>query len=64
MLFYLNLIVLNIALFTDRCTTFNCIGGIVVSLLFSGAVDHGFMPWAKSKTVALVFVASLLSTQH
>jgi hypothetical protein len=43
----------------------NHIGGVMVSVLASGAVDHGFEPrWGKPKTIKLVFVASTLSTQH
>ena len=44
----------------------NCIGGVMVSMLVSSAVDRGFKPhWVKPKTMRLVFVASpLLSTQH
>jgi hypothetical protein len=39
---FLNFIILNLALFTDPCTTFNRIGGVVVSVLASSAVDRGF----------------------
>jgi hypothetical protein len=43
----------------------NRIGGIVVSMLASSAVDRGFVPGrVKPKTMKLVFVAFLQSTQH
>jgi hypothetical protein len=43
----------------------NRIGGIVVSMLASSAVDRGFEPGrVKPKTMKLVFVAFLQSTQH
>ena len=48
----------------DFCNYFilfrNRISGVMVSVLASSAVDRGFEP----KTVKLVFVASLLSTQY
>ena len=44
---------------------FNRIGGVIVSMLASNAVDRGFEPdRVKPKTIKLVFVASPLSTQH
>jgi hypothetical protein len=43
----------------------NHIGGVVVSMLASSAADRGFKPRSgQTKTMKLVFVASLLSTQH
>ena len=43
----------------------NRIGDVMVSVLASIAVDRGFKPGrVKPKTIKLVFVASLLSTQH
>ena len=43
----------------------NYIGGVMVGVLASSAVDHGFEPRScKPKTIELVFVASTLSTQH
>ena len=45
--------------------TLNRIGGVMVSVLASSAVDRGFEPdRVKPKTIKLVFVASPLSTQH
>ena len=45
--------------------TLNRIGGVMVSVLASSAVDCGFEPdRVKPKTIKLVFVASPLSTQH
>ena len=42
---------------------FNRIGGVIVSMLASIAVDRGFKPdRVKPKTIKLVFVASPLST--
>ena len=39
--------------------------GVMVSVFASSAVAHGFKPdRVKPKTLKLVFVASLLSTQH
>ena len=35
---------------------------VMVSILASSAVDHGFQPLVKSKTVKFVFVALLLNT--
>jgi hypothetical protein len=40
------------------------IGGVMVSVLSSNAVDPGFKAPDKTKDYKLVFVASLLSTQH
>ena len=41
------------------------IGGVMVSVLASSAVDRGFDPRrVKPKTITMVFVASPLSTQH
>ena len=41
------------------------IGGVIVSVLASSAVYRGFEPdRVKPKTIKLVFVAPLLSTQH
>ena len=43
----------------------NCIGGVMVSVLASSAVDRGFEPGqVKPKTIKLVCVASPLSTEH
>ena len=43
----------------------NCIGGVLVSVLASGAVDqYSSLGRVKPKTIKLVFVASLLTTQH
>ena len=43
----------------------NRIGGVIVSVLASSAVDRGFEPRSgQTKTIQLVFVASPLSTQH
>ena len=43
----------------------NRIGGVMVSVLASNAVERGFEPGqVKPKTIKLVFVASQLSTQH
>jgi len=42
----------------------NRIGGVMDSVLASNAVDHGLEPRSGQKTVKLVFVASLLSTQQ
>ena len=45
--------------------TLNRIGGVMVSVLASSAVDCGFEPdRVKPKTIKLVFVASPLSTQR
>ena len=45
--------------------TLNRIGGVMVSVLASSAVDRGFEPGrVKPKTIKLVFVASPLSTQQ
>jgi len=45
--------------------TMTRIGGVMVSVLSSGAVDRGFEhDRVKTKTIKLVFVASLLRTQH
>ena len=34
-------------------------------MIGQSVIDHGFEPdWIKQKTITLVFVASLLSTQH
>ena len=44
----------------------NRIGGVMVSMLGSGAVDRGFEPWSdqtKDYTIKLVIAASPLSTQ-
>ena len=41
----------------------NCIAGVMVSVLTSSAVDHGFEV-RSNQTIKLVFVASLLSMQH
>jgi len=38
----------------------NCISGVVVNMVHVNAVYNG----VKQKTIKLVFVASLLSTQH
>ncbi len=49
------------------CTTsfWNRIGGVMVFVLASSAVDRGFeLPSSNQKTIQLVFVVSLLSTQH
>jgi hypothetical protein len=44
---------------------FNHIGGVMVSVLASSAVNRGFEPVrVKPKTKKLVFAASPLSTQH
>ena len=42
------------------------IGGVMVSVLASSVVDHGFESWCSQtkNTITLVFVASLLNTQH
>ena len=43
----------------------NRIGGVMVSVLASSVVDRGFKSWSgQTKTMQLVCVASLLSTQH
>ena len=43
----------------------NRIGGVMVSVLASSAVDRGFEPRSgQTKDYKLVFVASPLSTQH
>jgi len=43
----------------------NRIGGVMVSVLASSAVDRVLEPRSyQSKTIKLVFVASPLSTQH
>ena len=43
----------------------NRIGGVMISVLASSAVDRGFEPRSvKPKTMNLVFVASPLSMQH
>ena len=43
----------------------NHIGGVMVSVLASSAVDRGFEPRSvKSKTIILVFIASSLSMQQ
>ena len=45
--------------------TMTQIGGVMVSVLASGAVDRGFeQDWVKTKTIKLVFVAALLRTKH
>ena len=38
--------------------------GVMVSVLASSAVDRGFGPRVKPRTMHLVFVASPLNTQH
>jgi hypothetical protein len=44
---------------------YNYIGGVMVSLLASSAVDRGFKPrLSQAKTIKLAFVASPLITQH
>jgi hypothetical protein len=44
---------------------YNYIGGVMVSLLASSAVDRGFKPrLGQAKTIKLAFVASPLITQH
>ena len=44
---------------------FNRIGGLMVSVLASSAVDRGFEPGqVKPKTIKLVFVTFPLGTQH
>ena len=41
------------------------IGGVMVSVLASGAVDRGFMSWfGQTKDYTIGIVASPLSTQH
>ena len=41
------------------------IGGVMVSVLASSVVDHGFESWfSQIKDNKLVFVASPLNTQH
>ena len=43
----------------------NSIGGVMVSVLASSAVDRGLEPGrVKPKIIKLAFVASPLSTQH
>ena len=42
----------------------NCIGGVMVSVLTSSAVDRGFELSGQTKDYKLVFVVSPLSTQH
>ena len=43
----------------------NRIGGVVVSVVVSSAIDRGFEPRSgQNKTIKLVFVASLLSAQQ
>ena len=43
----------------------NRIGGVMVSVLASSAVDRGFGPRSgQTKTMKFVFVASALSAQH
>ena len=43
----------------------NPIGGVMVSALPSSLVDRGFDPdRVKPKTIKLIFVASLIITQH
>ena len=45
--------------------TVNCIGGVMVSVLATSAVGHGFKPLSgQTKGYEIVFVASLLSMQH
>ena len=42
-----------------------CIGGVIVSVLASSAVDRGFdLDRVKPKTIKLVFAAFPLSTRH
>jgi hypothetical protein len=54
---------LNWSLFFPNIT--NHIGGIMVSLLASSVVEHGFEPPSgQTRTMKLIFVASPLSTQH
>ena len=42
----------------------NCIGGVMVRVLASSAVDRGFKSRLGLETIRLVFVASPLSTKH
>ena len=42
----------------------NCIGGVMVNVLTSSAVDRGFELSGHTKDYKLVFVVSPLSTQH
>jgi MOSC domain-containing protein YiiM len=47
----------------NRNLTFNRIGGVMIIVLASGAVDRGFeLDRVKPKTIQLVSVASPLST--
>ena len=41
------------------------VGGVMVSVLTSSAVDHEFEPWlGQTEDYKLIFIASLLSMQH
>ena len=43
----------------------NCIDGVMVSVLASGAVDHGFeLRSGQTKDCEMVFIATPLNTQH
>jgi hypothetical protein len=42
----------------------NCIGDVLIVVLTSSAIDHGFQSWSVKQTIKLVFAASLSSTQH
>jgi hypothetical protein len=59
---------ITLALYISSCILYhwNHIGSVMVSVLALSAVDHRLMSldWVKPKTIKLVFVASLLSTQH
>ena len=57
--------IVTLFLLTFLLILVNRIGGVMVSMLASGAVDCGCEPWSgQTKTIKLVFVASPLSTQH
>ena len=47
----------------EHIVPFNRIGGVMVSVLASSAVDRRFDSWS-GQTIKLVFVASPLITQH
>ena len=49
----------------DISSEYNCIGGVMVSVLASNAVDRGFEPrLGQTKDYTIDCVASPLSTQH
>ena len=58
-----NILLLTSLVLSKRIS--NCIGGVMVSMLASSAVDRGFAPRSgQTKTIKLVFVAFPLYIQH